>query len=133
MKTYFGGLNIIEWDLEGCPPEGKHGFHVHSVADFSDGCSSTGGHYNPTSEDHGGTDDKIRHVGDIPMVYVGSDGKSSGSSDDTRALLTGVYSVVGLPLVIHEGTDDEGKGGEDCSKTSGCAGPRISCGVITLS
>merc|ERR1711963_1107714 len=128
MKTYFSGLNRIEWDLQDCGPEGQHGFHVHSYDDFSDGCTSTGGHYNPTGETHGASDDVVRHVGDIPMISVNADGSSQRSSDDTEALLTGIYSVVGKPLVIHEGTDDEGQGGEDCSKSSGCAGPRIACG-----
>lgn len=130
MFTYANGRNIIKWDLKNCGPAGQHGFHIHAVNDFSDGCSSTGGHFNPTGLEHGGTKDKIRHVGDIPMITVNADGTAKGISEDSDALLTGPYSVAGYPLVIHEGKDDEGKGGEECSKSNGCAGPRIACGLV---
>ena len=41
----FDGL-LIEPDIHGLPP-GEHGFHVHELADFSEGCKSAGPHYNP--------------------------------------------------------------------------------------
>ena len=31
----------------------KHGIHVHTYGDLSNGCTSTGGHYNPLNTDHG--------------------------------------------------------------------------------
>lgn len=34
-------------------PKGFHGFHVHEFGDFSDGCASFGGHYNPQEVNHG--------------------------------------------------------------------------------
>ena len=132
MLTYPSGKNIIKWNLKNCGREGYHGFHIHSVADFSDGCQSTGGHYNPTGEEHGATKDEIRHVGDMPQIYVNKWGNSRGVSMDSKAILTGEFSVVGKPLVIHEGQDDEGEGGEACSKANGCAGARIACGTVEL-
>ena len=132
MLTYANGMNVIKWDLQNCGRKGYHGFHIHSVADFSDGCGSTGGHFNPTSEEHGGTKDQIRHVGDIPQIYVDENGNAKGISEDSKAILNGEFSVVGKPLVIHEGQDDEGEGGEECSKSNGCAGARIACGTVKL-
>ncbi|GIY14311.1 sod_Cu domain-containing protein [Caerostris extrusa] len=36
------------------PVSHKHGFHIHSSGDLSDGCQSTGPHYNPKTSNHGG-------------------------------------------------------------------------------
>lgn len=37
---------LIEVSVIGLSP-GEHGFHVHEKGDLSNGCLSTGGHYNP--------------------------------------------------------------------------------------
>uniref|UniRef100_A0AAG5D4T3 superoxide dismutase n=1 Tax=Anopheles atroparvus TaxID=41427 RepID=A0AAG5D4T3_ANOAO len=42
---------FIEINVLGLAP-GKHGFHIHEKGDLTDGCASTGGHYNP---------DKVRY------------------------------------------------------------------------
>ena len=36
----------ITYEVKGLTP-GKHGFHIHEKADFSNGCNSAGPHYNP--------------------------------------------------------------------------------------
>ncbi|KAG8793976.1 Superoxide dismutase [Cu-Zn], partial [Serendipita sp. 398] len=47
--------------------------------------------------------------------------------------LKGIKSIVGRAIVVHTGTDDLGKGGNDGSLTTGNAGGRAACGVIGLS
>lgn len=37
---------LIEISIVGLSP-GEHGFHIHEKGDLSQGCISTGGHYNP--------------------------------------------------------------------------------------
>lgn len=37
---------LIEVSILGLSP-GEHGFHIHEKGDLSNGCTSTGGHYNP--------------------------------------------------------------------------------------
>lgn len=37
---------LIEGKIEGLT-EGKHGFHIHERGDLSQGCASTGAHFNP--------------------------------------------------------------------------------------
>ena len=41
-----GGPTTISYRVTGLTP-GLHGFHVHELADFSNGCLSAGPHYNP--------------------------------------------------------------------------------------
>lgn len=50
--------------------------------------------------------------------------------EDPLASLYGNNQINGRAIVIHNGEDDEGDGGQPCSKANGCAGPRIGCGVI---
>jgi len=49
---------------------------------------------------------------------------------DPVASLYGRNRIQRRAIVIHNGEDDEGDGGQPCSKANGCAGPRIACGVI---
>ena len=35
---------VIAWKISGMTP-GKHGFHIHEFADFSNGCLSAGPHW----------------------------------------------------------------------------------------
>ena len=42
----------ISGKITGLAP-GLHGFHIHEYGDFTDGCASFGGHYNPFNMNHG--------------------------------------------------------------------------------
>lgn len=41
-----GNPVLVEVSVTGLTP-GLHGFHIHEKGDLSNGCMSTGGHYNP--------------------------------------------------------------------------------------
>jgi Cu-Zn family superoxide dismutase len=127
-----GGVTTITGTLTGLTP-GAHGFHVHEFGDLSNGCKSAGGHFNPEGMEHGGPDDATRHVGDLGNIEAGADGVANINITDKLVSLLGNKSVVGRAIVVHEGTDDLGKGGEDDSKTTGHAGGRAACGVIGIS
>ncbi|CEO98172.1 Superoxide dismutase [Cu-Zn] [Plasmodiophora brassicae] len=117
--------------IEGLTP-GQHGFHVHEHGDTTQGCASTGGHYNPFGKTHGAPADTERHVGDLGNITANAEGVAVVDIVDRQLSLTGQYSIVGRAFVVHEGVDDLGKGGHELSKTTGNAGGRVACGVIGL-
>jgi Cu-Zn family superoxide dismutase len=112
--------------------EGKHGFHIHQFGDYSAGCASTGGHFNPAGMTHGGPTDATRHAGDLGNIVAGADGVAEVKIVDSQVTLTGINSVVGRAVVVHAGEDDLGKGGHNDSLTTGHAGGRLACGVIGI-
>jgi Cu-Zn family superoxide dismutase len=134
---------VIEWDLKGCGKQGKHGFHIHEFADFSNGCMSAGPHYNPFGKEHGAPGDENRHVGDMGNILVDAKGNSKGKMTDKLIKLAGPTKVVGRSVMVHADEDDLGKGDNSdpitkppvngkCSKVTGNAGARIGCGEIVL-
>tara|TARA_B100000963_G_C22172470_1_gene470877 strand:- start:47 stop:514 length:468 start_codon:yes stop_codon:yes gene_type:complete len=119
---------IIKVELDNVP-KGKHGFHIHETGDLRMGCSSLCAHYNPHNKDHGGLNDKNRHVGDLGNLES-KKGKVSKTFRDKLIKLRGKYSIVGRSVVIHADEDDLGKGGDKESLITGNSGARIACGVI---
>lgn len=85
----------IGYDIRGSEP-GLHGFHVHAFGDNTNGCTSAGGHFNPTSQDHGDRTAAIRHVGDLGNLNVDGQGNAIGTISDSRLTLIGPLSVVGV-------------------------------------
>ncbi|KAH8232866.1 hypothetical protein KR026_001284, partial [Drosophila bipectinata] len=119
------GQNVhVRIQLEGLK-EGKHGFHIHEKGDLSNGCTSMGGHYNPDKVDHGAPSDNVRHVGDLGNLDVNSTGKVDITYTDTVITLTGVRTIIGRGVVVHEDEDDLGLGNHTDSKKTGNAGGRI--------
>mmetsp|Transcript_25570 Transcript_25570/g.45346 ORF Transcript_25570/g.45346 Transcript_25570/m.45346 type:complete len:178 (-) Transcript_25570:178-711(-) len=100
-----------------------HGFHIHETADFSTGCASAGGHYNPFDSNHGNSQDQPRHVGDFGNIRADSSGLAEGTITAPVAL----DSVIGRAFVLHLGEDDLGQGGDAGSITTGNAGARLAC------
>ena len=111
---------------------GKHGFHIHEFGDTTNGCMSTGPHFNPHGKDHGAPTDENRHAGDLGNVVATADG-CTFEIEDVQIPLSGVNSIIGRACVIHELEDDLGKGDSSeigtqgkTSKTTGNAGARVS-------
>ena len=118
-------LNISNLD-----PYSIHAFHIHETGDMRNGCMSLKAHYNPHNKNHGGLDDKDRHVGDFGNIVADKDGNVKQTFMSDLVKLKGKTSVIGRSFVIHEGVDDLGKGGNEESLKTGNAGARIGCGVI---
>ncbi|KAF8766784.1 Extracellular superoxide dismutase [Cu-Zn] like protein [Argiope bruennichi] len=112
------------------PAVHKHGFHVHASGDLSNGCQSTGSHYNPKNANHGGPNALVRHVGDLGNIECDDHGVANIVFSDDVASLKGPYSIVGKAIVIHALPDDLGLGGNEESLKTGNAGTRLACCVI---
>ena len=122
---------MVEYNIAGLTP-GNHGFHIHELADFTNGCKSAGGHYNPHGKNHGAPVDDERHVGDLGNILADANGVAKGSLFDRLIKLSGDTSIIGRSVMVHAGEDDCGKGGNDESLKTGNAGGRVACGEILL-
>lgn len=121
-----GGIRIAI-DGVGMPP-GIHGVHVHTTGrcdgpDFT----TAGGHWNPTSMQHGTQNPAGPHGGDLPNLEVGSDGRGSLAMNLPSGTMAGLLDADGAAFVVHAGPDD--------LKTdpAGNSGGRIACGVFAAS
>lgn len=116
------------FEMEGfqAEPNGSsHAIHVHQFGDLSQGCDSTGPHYNPLSVQH------PQHPGDFGNFAV-RDGGLWKYRPGLAASLSGPYSIVGRAVVVHAGEDDLGRGGNPASLENGNAGRRLACCVVGL-
>ncbi|XP_007902252.1 superoxide dismutase [Cu-Zn] isoform X1 [Callorhinchus milii] len=135
------GTVIFEWDeteevlikgtISGLSP-GKHGLHVCSFGNITDGYFHSGDHYNPCDKKHGGPQDEERHVGDLGNVEASDSGVAEFQMHDRLLRLAGNYSVIGRTLVVTENEDDLGKGGDEQSLTTGNAGKGLAWGIIGI-
>ncbi|XP_054789656.1 superoxide dismutase [Cu-Zn] 2 isoform X1 [Prosopis cineraria] len=125
------GTTHVKGRITGLSP-GLHGFHIHALGDTTNGCNSTGPHFNPFKKDHGARTDDERHAGDLGNIVAGMDGVANVSITDRQIPLSGVHSILGRAVVVHADPDDLGRGGHELSKTTGNAGARVGCGIIGL-
>jgi Cu-Zn family superoxide dismutase len=105
------------------------------VASTTAAFSSAGGHFNPTSKQHGRLNPAGPHAGDLPNVVV--DALGNGTLDVTAeslALTDGVAAILdadGSAVIVHANQDDERT---DAGPSGpGNSGARVACGVIRRS
>ncbi|XP_062191572.1 superoxide dismutase [Cu-Zn], chloroplastic [Phragmites australis] len=125
------GPTTVNVRLTGLTP-GLHGFHLHEFGDTTNGCISTGPHFNPNNMTHGAPEDEVRHAGDLGNIVANAEGVAEATIVDKQIPLSGPNSVVGRAFVVHELEDDLGKGGHELSLSTGNAGGRLACGVVGL-
>ena len=121
----------VKLDLKSLPP-GVHAVHFHQKAmceppDFK----SAGGHFNPTSKQHGFDNPLGHHAGDMMNFTVRENGTAKATVKDYNAVLgtgTEANSLLangGASIMVHAKADDYK------TDPSGNSGDRIACGVIT--
>jgi Cu-Zn family superoxide dismutase len=110
---------------------GIHGFHIHENPSCEpkdkDGkpvvALAAGSHYDPNASKHHGTPWGDGHLGDLPALVVGQDGKANYAVLAPRLKISDIKSRA---LIIHEGGDNY----SDDPTLLGGGGARIACGVI---
>jgi Cu-Zn family superoxide dismutase len=115
--------------LQGLPPNGEFGFHIHEYGDCSaPDASSAGNHFNPSGKPHGDPAGMDHHAGDMMNAKSDAEGKAEVSDHASGVTLnTGnPDDVLGKAVVLHEKADDY------ATQPSGNSGARIACGVIAL-
>lgn len=109
---------------------GEHAIHLHEKADCSAAdATSTGGHWNPTSQPHGKWGDEGGyHLGDIGNFTADENGNAELEFETDRWCIgceDPNQDILGKAVIVHQGSDDF------TSQPSGAAGPRVSCtGII---
>jgi Cu-Zn family superoxide dismutase len=132
VKHGTGSAVHIELSASGLKP-GQHGVHLHAIGKCEPPAfTAAGGHFDPGPA--GNTDPDANHpyhMGDLPNLSVGDDGKGTLTAVTTRVTLTGgalsVFDSDGTAIIIHA-NPDQGITGEPKSGVSG--GPRAACGVL---
>lgn len=123
-----GGHLEAFFDLDGFPTQPNsslRAIHVHQLGDVSQGCDAAQGHYNPLAVPH------PRHPGDFGNFLVRR-GRLSAHRSRLSAQLAGPHSILGRSLVVHEGEDDLGRGGNAASLMHGNSGRRLACCTISV-
>jgi Cu-Zn family superoxide dismutase len=133
-----GNYRDIILDLTGLKQNGKHGFHIHTYGDLTEGCKSACDHFNPFNSTHGCPGMSNRHIGDLGNIQTDLFGNAKYVfSDNMISLRPGdPCCIIGRMLIIHENEDDCGMGTGDAraeSLITGNAGKRIACAVIGFS
>ena len=87
-----------------------------------------------TGKTHGAPSDDaaLKMEGDLGNLEADAAGVATIKLDDSQVKIFGPHSVIGRSVVICAGADDEGRGGQENSTTTGNAGPRIAFGVVGL-
>lgn len=113
-------------------PAGEHGMHIHEVG-RCDGpkFTSAGPHWNPAAKKHGRENPAGAHLGDLPNLIAGPDGRATAEFVVAGARLTEgaqpLYDQDGATLLIHAAADDYR------TDPSGASGDRILCAVLQAS
>jgi superoxide dismutase, Cu-Zn family len=108
---------------------GAYGAHVHTVGRCDPPAfTSAGAHWNPGGRQHGKDNPQGMHLGDLPNLMVGNDGRGSLEYIIPNAgLRTGANPMLdgdGASVVIHAAPDDYR------TDPSGNSGARTACGVL---
>ncbi|MGE0716956.1 MAG: superoxide dismutase family protein [Alphaproteobacteria bacterium] len=123
---------LIRLELQGLPA-GYKGVHLHAVGtceDHDHGFVASKAHINPDNRKHGLLNPEGPDSGDLPNVYVHSDGKAMAELFTTAVSISQrggkatLLDADGAAILVHANPDDH------TTQPIGGAGARVGCGVI---
>ena len=121
------GVTLVTLSLQGLPPGGTHGMHIHETGDCSAGDFSSAGGHLAGDREHGYMVEGGPHPGDMPNALVQEDGVLAVEVFNSRIdVEEHLRDEDGAAFIIHEGADDY------FSQPSGNAGERFACAVLNL-
>ena len=126
-----GPVTYITGTIQGLDKDAQRGMHIQSVCplsvsytphrhhynsrvptltklprstfgDLTNGCNSTGLHYNPLNVTHGGLGDNEGHVGDLGNIQADDQGVAHINITSKKIRLDGRFSVLGCVLSFPE-------------------------------
>jgi superoxide dismutase, Cu-Zn family len=126
------GAVQVRASLEGLPPGGFHGFHVHTAGACAPDFAAAGGHLDPGGDPHGA------HAGDLPVLLVRGDGRADVSAVTDRFAVGGLVEGDGTAVIVHALPDNYANiperyapdGPDATTLATGDAGARLACGVV---
>ena len=112
---------------------GLHWVHFHETGKCEAPFTSAGGHFDPGPASNTDPDaNHPFHMGDIPNLEVGQDGKGTLKAVTTRITIStgplSIFDADGAAIILHA-NEDKGVTGPSKSGVSG--GPRVGCGVFS--
>ncbi|MEO5568000.1 MAG: superoxide dismutase family protein [Gemmatimonadaceae bacterium] len=125
LSDVSGGIMVMG-TLRGIAP-GDHGIHLHMTGSCEPTFDAAGGHWNPTSKDHGTGNAKGPHLGDLVNITVAADSSVSIHLTSPGGTLKGENMLLdadGAAVVVHATADDYK------TNPSGNSGNRVACGAV---
>jgi Cu-Zn family superoxide dismutase len=118
----------VRVEASGLAP-GVYGAHLHAVGRCdSPSFESAGPHWNPGNREHGRDNPRGQHLGDLPNLLVGTDGRGSFEFTIPGATISNgprrLLDADGASVLLHARPDDYR------TDPSGNSGARIACGVL---
>ena len=117
-------IESSEYGLDGFHIPAKGSCEPAEVDGKPTAAGAAAGHWDPKNTGKHGEPWGDGHMGDLPALYVDSDGKASQPVLAPR--LKSLGDIKGLALMVHQGGDNH----SDHPQPLGGGGARVACGVI---
>lgn len=120
----------VTGEINGLPPNTKHGFHIHQKGACEPDFNAAGGHFDPGPFGETNPDSNHPfHMGDLPNLVADANGKATFSYNTNRVTLSpgplSLFDEDGSAFIVHV-DEDQGTTGVK----GGAGGGRLGCGVI---